>query len=148
MAVSQIRIVRSLLAVASQVPAGPIATALIEPVWPVRAARCWPLGRVPDPHSVARVGTDEPGAVRADRHGRRSHRAAGEICALLASSDIQIRALSSTLALASSWHPCAVGAGKQCGHCGFFGRRHPVDLDNGPVPTAAGRLIWVTSVTG
>ena len=38
------------------------------PVWPVRAARCWPVAGVPDPHRPVVAGGGQPGAVRGDRH--------------------------------------------------------------------------------
>ncbi len=59
---------------ASQLPSGATATASTAPVWPVRAARSPPGGRVPDPHrpSIGAAG-GQPAAIR--RHRHRYHRA-------------------------------------------------------------------------
>ena len=83
MAGSQIRTVPSPPAVASQVPSGAIATAVTRPVWPVRAARCWPVAGSQIRTVPSLAGGGQPGAVRGDRHRRHRAGVAGEGGALL-----------------------------------------------------------------
>ena len=64
---AQIRVVRSLLAVASHIPSSEIATVFTAPPCPVRGGAEGAGGGVPDPGRPVVAGGGEPSAIRRDR---------------------------------------------------------------------------------